>query len=189
MINTKYIPIWWYKDIHKEVGWHWQLNPSQSRIVTLVSQVAAARPRAVRGGTIGTWLDIVLSKKKHMAPFWDWFSGQCVLNCHLFQKKKSFSCLSSQYLSLRNTPLHYFPYDRCILEIRPLHGNFRVGFLLLFEKNQIVTDFLYGRVWCVRPDSTWRMGADAALAMSRAWSFSTSTPGHRGHGQEDHFDK
>ena len=28
-----------------------------------------------------------------------------------------------------------------LLEIRPLHGNFRVGFLLLFEKNQVVTDF------------------------------------------------
>ena len=28
-----------------------------------------------------------------------------------------------------------------LLEIRPLHGNFRVGFLLLFEKNQVVIDF------------------------------------------------
>ena len=28
-----------------------------------------------------------------------------------------------------------------LLEIRPLHGNFRVGYLLLFEKNQVVTDF------------------------------------------------
>ena len=45
----------------------------------------------------------------------------------------------SQYLPFRNIPLHYFPYNRGILEIRPLHSNFSIGFLLFFEKNQIKT--------------------------------------------------
>ena len=42
-----------------------------------------------------------------------------------------------------------------LLEIRPLHGNFRVGFLLLFEKNQVVIDFFMGECVCdqILPDA------------------------------------